>query len=214
LLGLALGYIEPRHRLNLLSDDIRDHVVAARTRIIERLAAELPNAVAVYEPEHYNAGSSIEANILFGRVTHGIADAAIRVRQAGRETLQELGLRDIVIAAGLGFIAGPGGKRLTQAQRQKVSLARALLKNPDLLIVNRGLGSLSPRAQRAIMLAVAEYARPQGTRSRFAVFWVLAAPTLVDIFDRVVVFHDGNITADGAPDKLLASDRHLQRLVA
>ncbi len=111
--------------------------------MIERISADQPDAVAFYEPERYNAGSSIEANILFGRVTHGIADAATRVRQASRETLDELGLRDIVIAAGLGFVAGPGGKRLTQAQRQKISLARALLKQPDLLVVNRGLGSLS-----------------------------------------------------------------------
>jgi ABC-type transport system involved in cytochrome bd biosynthesis fused ATPase/permease subunit len=56
-----------------------------------------------------------------------------------------------VLDAGLGFMVGPGGKRLTQTQRQKVGLARALLKRPDLLIVNRGLNALSSRSQQTIM---------------------------------------------------------------
>ncbi len=214
LLGLALGYIEPRHRLNLLTDDIRDGVVAARKQMMERIAILNAGAVAFYEPNRYNAGSSLEANILFGRVTHGIADAAARVRKATRETLIELGLRDAVLEAGLNFIAGPGGKRLTQAQRQKIALARALLKQPDILVANRGLGSLSPRTQRSIMMAVSRLARPEGKPARFAVFWVLASPALIDMFDRAVVFHHGQITANGTPAQLLESDRHLQRLVA
>jgi putative ABC transport system ATP-binding protein len=218
ILGLALGYIEPRHRLNLLTDDIRNFAVEARKRIIERIGASASPPVAVYEPDHYNAGSSLEANILFGRITHGVADAAARVRQAVRETLLDLGLRDLVLEAGLSFIAGPAGKRLTQVQRQKIALARALLKQPDILIVNRGLGNLSPRSQRSIMTAVAKSMSQDnkmvGKWSRPTVFWVLASPTLVDMFDRVLVFREGRIIADGTPSKLLESDKHLKRLVA
>jgi len=218
ILGLALGYIEPRHRLNLLTDDIRSLAVEARSQIIKRIATSQSPTVAVYEPDHYNAGSSLEANILFGRITHGVADAAARVRQAMRETLLDLGLRDLVLEAGLGFVAGPGGKRLTQVQRQKISLARALLKQPDILIVNRGLGNLSPRSQRSIMTAVAKSMEQDSSmvekRSRPTVFWVLASPALVDMFDRVLVFREGHIIADGTPSKLLESDKHLKRLVA
>jgi putative ABC transport system ATP-binding protein len=214
MLGLALGYIEPRHRLNLLTEDIRNLVVEARGKIIERIAKAASPTVAVYEPAHYNIGSSLEANILFGRITHGVADAAALVRQAVRETLLDLGLRELVLEAGLSFVAGPGGKRLTQVQRQKIALARALLKQPDVLIVNRGLGNLSPRGQRSIMTAVAKGMRKRKSNLQPAVFWVLASPALVDLFDRVLVFHDGRITAEGAPAKLLESDKRLQRLVA
>jgi putative ABC transport system ATP-binding protein len=214
VMGLAFGYIEPVHRLSLLSDEIRARIVDARRLLIERIAGGEGAQVAIYEPDRFNAGSSLEANILFGRVTHGVADATQRVRQAVRETLLELGLRDIVLIAGLGFVVGPAGKRLSQVQRQKIAVARALLKRPDLLIVNRGLSSLSARAQRAILASVSKAARPEGQRPKFGAFWVLASPTLVDIFDRVVVFRDGRVTADGAPAALLETNKHLQRLVA
>ena len=214
ILGLAFGYVEPRHRLNLLDDQIRDEIIAARHRITELVGKSHSSAVALYDPERFNVGSSLEANILFGRITHGLADAPALVRQAMRETLLELSLRNTVIEAGLHFLAGPAGKRLTHGQRQKIALARALLKQPDILVVNRGLGALSPRTQRSIMARLAEAYKLPDREHPLAVFWVLATPTLVDLFDRVVVFHDGRITADGKPDTLLNSDKHLQRLVA
>jgi hypothetical protein len=171
VMGLAFGYIEPVHRLSLLSDEIRARIVDARRLLIERIAGGEGAQVAIYEPDRFNAGSSLEANILFGRVTHGVADATQRVRQAVRETLLELGLRDIVLIAGLGFVVGPAGKRLSQVQRQKIAVARALLKRPDLLIVNRGLSSLSARAQRADP-GVRVEGRPTGRqRPKFGAFW-------------------------------------------
>ena len=119
-----------------------------------------------------------------------------------------------MLEAGLGFVAGPGGKRLTQGQRQKIALARALLKQPDILIVNRGLSALSPRTQRSILTAVTEALKHPDKVPQIGVFWVLASPALVDLFDRVVVFHDGRITADGIPSVLLETDHRLKQLVA
>ncbi len=214
ILGLAFGYVEPRHRLNLLDHDIRDEIIAARHRITEQVGNGKSTSVAIYDPQHFNVGSSLEANILFGRITHGLADAPALVRQAMRETFLELDLRNTIIEAGLGFMVGYGGRRLSHGQRQKISLARALLKQPDILVVNRGLGALGPRTQRSIMSGLAKSPRRTDKKHPLGVFWVLASPALVELFDRVVVFHDGRITANGKPDQLLSSDQRLQRLVA
>ncbi len=214
MLSLAFGYIEPRHRLNLLAEQTKADIVAARQKLQSELRKRETAAVAFYEPDDFNAASSLEHNILFGRIAHGIADAPATVRQAMRETLLDLGLRDAVLEAGLSFVVGPGGKRLTHSQRQRIGLARALLKQPDLLIVNRGLGALSARSQRSILHALIGVAKVPDKQPDFAVFWVLSTPTLVDAFDRVVVFHDGRIAADGDPAKLLETDSRLKRLVA
>ena len=214
ILSLAFGYVEPRHRLNLLDDEIRREIVATRHRITELVGNSHSSSVAIYDPDRFNVGSSLEANILFGRITHGLADAPALVRQAIRETLLDLDLRNTVIEAGLRFMVGPAGKRLTHGQRQKIALARGLLKQPDILVVNRGLGALSPRTQRSIMASLGKSFKDTDKTHPLGVFWVLATPTLVDMFDRVVVFHDGRITADGTPDTLLSSDQRLQRLVA
>ena len=64
-----------------------------------------------------------------------------------RETMDALGLTDAVIELGLAFDIGSGAKRLSLAQQQKLALGRALVKRPDLLIVNRALAALD--AQRA-----------------------------------------------------------------
>ena len=168
MLTLAFGYVEPRHRLGLLDDSTRQLMVDARRTIHDQLPIDLVGGVAFYEPDAYNDASTLENNILFGRVTEGVADASTRVRRLMRQTLEGLDLRRDVVAAGLDFMVGPGGKRLSQSQRQKVALARALLKQPDLLIINRGLNALSNRSQLTIMTAVTTAtrtnAKTEGTR--------------------------------------------------
>jgi putative ABC transport system ATP-binding protein len=211
ILGLAFGYVEPRHRLGLLDDETRALIIEARRHIHDDLPDDLIGAIAFYEPDSYNHASTLEHNILFGRVTEGVANASTRVRQVMRKTLEGLDLRRDVLDAGLGFMVGPGGKRLTHAQRQKVALARALLKRPDLLIVNRGLTALGSRSQLAIMSEITSATRAAGSKGSSvihdkphngakhgangtappsptngdftarAVFWVLANPALEQV---------------------------------
>ena len=76
-----------------------------------------------------------------------------------REILDELGLYDDVLDIGLDFNVGVGGRRLTGAQRQKLDLARALLKRADFLILNRPLSALDTRLQDQIVRNVLEEAR-------------------------------------------------------
>jgi putative ABC transport system ATP-binding protein len=63
------------------------------------------------------------------------------------EVVDELGLREAIILTGLEYEIGAGGTRLTAAQRQKIALARCLLKRPDILIMNEALASLDTKAQ-------------------------------------------------------------------
>ena len=89
-------------------------------------------------------------NILFGPHQPRIPTAAERIRGIVRELLNELDLLEDVIDIGLDFNVGVGGKRLTAAQRQKLNLARALLKRPDFIILNSPLSALDHRSQDAI----------------------------------------------------------------
>ncbi|MBI1384516.1 MAG: ABC transporter ATP-binding protein [Rhizobiales bacterium] len=211
---LALAYIEPRHRLGLLDAQLEREIIEARGDIRDRLAALPGRNVAFYDPEAYNIGASLEDNILFGRVRYGIAEGPRRVRQAIAEILDELGMRDVVFDAGLSFEVGSGGKRLTQQQRQKLALARALLKRPDLLIVNRAFASFSVAGQRQIADRVVALGRASGPpapdgatgpdepASGFSTFWVLSNPSLTEAFDRVLLFGEGRVLEQGTPQEL------------
>ena len=136
-------------------------------------------------------------NVLFGRIGHNHPDAPERIRTIVCLILDELGLYDDVLDIGLDFNIGVGGRRLTGAQRQKLDLARALLKRADFLIHNSPLLALDTRN-------VLEEAR-RGDRSP-AVMWVLPHPWMANSFDRVIVFDSGELVGDGTYETLQAGN--------
>jgi len=187
---LPLRYVEARHRLGLITDDIRERLLAARRTFAQTLPPALAAKIAFYEEGVYNAAASLQDNILLGRVAYGVAQAHERVGALMREVLDQLDVRDLIIEAGLAFNAGSGGKRLTPGQRQKLGLARALIKEPDLLVVNGALANLDDRQKTDIVDRV--LARRKGR----ATLWVLTKEDLAPHFDRVLVFEHGRLVAD------------------
>jgi putative ABC transport system ATP-binding protein len=202
ILKLPFAYIEPRHRLGLLTDELRANILEARKLFAERLPEDMQEAIEFYDPENYNRASSLQDNILFGRIAYGLAEAPKRVREEIRTMLRELDLGDAVFEVGLHFNVGTGGKSLSAVQRQKIGLARALLKRPDLLIVNRALASLDARGQEDLIKRVLSEADGTQGQQRFGVFWVLQNPSFADKFDHVLVFEDGKMVEEGDPSTL------------
>jgi putative ABC transport system ATP-binding protein len=208
LRGLPFSYIEARHRLSLINDEIEERAVATRKIFAERLAQRDPGAVAIYDPDTYNAAASLQDNILFGRIAYGQAKADDIVGRVMTEVLDALGLRDTVIRAGLDFQVGVGGKRLSAAQRQKLGLARALLKRPDILIVNDGLAVLDAGSQDRLLERVLE------SRKGHGVIWVLQRPQACERFDRVLVMRDGRIVEQGSYTDLVKEGSALSGILA
>jgi putative ABC transport system ATP-binding protein len=106
--------------------------------------------------------------------------------------MDALDLTAPIIELGLAFDIGSGAKRLSLAQQQKLALGRALVKRPDLLIVNRALAALDGNAQDATVTRVLDFARGEGGPG-FATFWVLSHPGAGQWFDRVLTFENGRI---------------------
>ena len=189
---LPFDYVEARHRLALIDQDVEASVVEARKLIGERLAERDPDAVAFYRPDAYNAAASLQDNILFGRLAYGQAQAEEVVGRAVTEVLDRLGLRATVIEVGLDYEVGIGGKRLSPAQRQKIGLGRALLKRPEILIVNDALAVLDGASQTRLLHRILEYRADQG------VIWTLQRPDSAERFDRVLVMYEGRIVEQGS----------------
>ncbi|MEL6734991.1 MAG: ABC transporter transmembrane domain-containing protein [Pseudomonadota bacterium] len=214
LLVLPFGYIEERNRLRLLDDGFADRILAARHRFHANLPTEMAENINVYKLERYNALESIQDNILFGRVAQGTSNASDQVQTAIRELLVEEGLSDALFKVGLDFDMGTGGKRLSENQRQRINLARALMKNPDLMIINRGLNALDSRAEKRIVKRVAELAKGTETTPPFGLFWVLSTPALAAEFDKVVVFQRQRVVETGTPDELAEAEGTYASLVS
>jgi putative ABC transport system ATP-binding protein len=208
LLRLPFKYVEARHRLGLVDEAVQAKVLDARRRIAERLEESDPGAVEAYRPDGYNGAASLQDNILFGRLAYGQARAQETVGEAMTGVLDELGLRRTVLEVGLDYEVGVGGKRLSQVDRQKLAIARALLKQPDLLIVNEAAAVMDAPTQSRVMDGVLEARQGRG------VVWTLQQPEAAERFGRVLVMSNGRVVEDGHFDELNQADSALGQLIA
>jgi ABC-type multidrug transport system fused ATPase/permease subunit len=196
IIRLCFGYIEPRHRFGLLSDELMKKIVEARSEFSEGLPADLVGIIEHYQPNRYMASASIIDNVLFGRIGHKHTDGSERIRAIVRDLFESLGLYNKVLAFGLDFNVGAGGKRLTAGQRQKLNLARALIRVSDFYIFNQPLLALDQRTQDQITRNVFAFLR-EGER-RPAIVWVLSNPALSELFDSVAHFENGHLVREDA----------------
>jgi putative ABC transport system ATP-binding protein len=151
LLALPLAYIEPRHRLGLLGDDLQARLVAARATVRDTLERSGDSGVEFYDPDKVNPAAPLRDNLLFGRISHSAANAQARITEIISVVIQELGLRADVERVGLDHQVGPGGRLLNAAQRASVNLVRCVVKNPDILVLDGALAPFGEQRARQIL---------------------------------------------------------------
>jgi putative ABC transport system ATP-binding protein len=198
LTALAFPYIEARHRLDLIDTALEARLLEARREFARGLPAELRSAIQFYDTDKYIGAVSVQDNMLFGRMVYGQAQAGLRIGALIGEVLDKLDLRRAVLRVGLEYQVGVAGKRLSNVQRQKLGLARALLKQPRYLIVNEAMALIDAAGQARILKSVLK------ARQGKCVLWVLRHEEAIRGFDRVLEMKDGRIVAQGTPEELLA----------
>ncbi len=210
LMTLPFRYIEARHRLGLIDADMEERLLAARHAFASGLPAPLRGAVEFYDFQRYNSAATLQDNILFGRLVYGQAQGEQRIGTLISDVLSELGLHNSVIEVGLEYNVGVGGKRLTATQRQKLGIARALIKRPQLLIVNEAVAAFDSRTQDRIRDNILAAAK-SGDRG---VVWIANRPSQAEPFEQIVVMQGGRIAAQGAPSELAAKGGLYAELMA
>ena len=152
LLALPLDYIESRHRLGFLDDNLRARIVAARQVLRDHLKGSIFEAdLALYDPDTLCRAAPLRDNLLFGRVAHDAADAQTRVSSLIAEVVDELGLREAIEIVGLSYQVGPAGRLLTPQQRAGISIARSIVKRPDYLILDGALSAYGEAQARRLL---------------------------------------------------------------
>ena len=191
LLSLPFRLTPARHRLDVVDEPFKEQILAARRIFAENLPADLTGAVEQFHEEKYTAAASLQDNILFGKVAYGHARGAERIGAVIADVIDALDLRVAVMAVGLDFNVGIGGGRLSSIQRQKLGLARAILKRPDVLILNQATATIDGASAARIMHNILSEFKGRG------VIWVLHRASLAEHFENILVVNAGRVVEQG-----------------
>jgi phosphonate transport system ATP-binding protein len=108
---------------------------------------------------------------------------------------------DTLERVGLGDYPDKRADELSGGQRQRVGIARALLQNPDILLVDEPTASLDPKTSRQIMRLICEVCHERRLSAIINIHDVMLAQMFVQ---RIVGLKDGQVVYDGPPDGLSA----------
>ncbi|HZU90768.1 MAG TPA: ABC transporter ATP-binding protein, partial [Stellaceae bacterium] len=208
LLWVAMKLVAARNRLGLIGEDMQRQILRARHSFAEGLPEHLRGSVEFFDLDHYNRAAPLQENVLFGTIAPGEAGGREPVQAAIAKVLDEVGLRRTVMALGLDYPVGTGGSRLTPAQRQKLAIARALLKRPSLIAFNEATAVLDGASEAAILDRVKQ------ELAGVSLFCSLPRARLAAAFDRVFVMDQGRIVEDGTYRELHQPDGPLAPLLA
>jgi sodium transport system ATP-binding protein len=160
---------------------INGHDVLTHPSHVRRQIGFVSANTAVYD--RMTAWEMVE---YFGRL-HGIASDALRDRMEGIfQRLQMDEIRDLL------------GAKMSTGMKQKVSIARALVHDPPVLIFDEATAGLDVLVARALLKSVAEL-RDQGKCIVFSTHIMREAERLCD---RIAILHRGHFLAEGTLDQL------------
>jgi len=208
LLSIAFKLIAARDPLELIDEKMQQRILEARRVFAQGLPDNLRGSVEFFDPERYNAAAPVQENVLFGTIVRGESGGRERVQAAITAVLAELGLRETLIEVGLDYQVGTGGSRLSESQRQKLAIARAVLKRPDLVALNDATAVLDLTTETTIL---------ERLRAEFAdrsIVWSLQRARLASAFDRVLVMEQGHLVDQGPYDELERTKSSLAPLMA
>ena len=100
-------------------------------------------------------------------------------------------------------VIGDRGMKLSGGQKQCISIARAILANPKILILDESTAALDAENESRIGTVLRELMQGRTTLT------ISHQPSCIMSADRVIAIKDGQIVEDGAPSELVGKDGYL-----
>ncbi|MCP3424547.1 ABC transporter ATP-binding protein/permease [Rothia sp. AR01] len=175
---------------------------------------ELRRSVSVVFEDPFLFRATVRENIAYGNP--GCDDAAVEAaaRAAGAE---EFIAR---LERGYETPLAEGGRNLSGGQRQRLALARALLSEPGVLIVDDATSAVDAATESGINRALRGYARPggpdgaPGSEGSRCTLLIARRRSTLDLADRIVVLHEGRTVGVGTREELLRDCPEFAELMA
>ncbi|WP_405910629.1 ABC transporter ATP-binding protein [Streptomyces sp. NBC_00828] len=181
VLNLVIGFIRPTSG-RLLLDGTDMSTLDLRT--YRRFVSVVPQESILFD-------GTVRENVAYGMDDAG--DTAVR------EALRDANALEFVdrLPQGLDTVVGEHGARLSGGQRQRLAIARALIRDPRVLILDEATSALDTRSEALVQQALARLLHGRTT------FVVAHRLSTIRGADRIVVMGDGAIQEIGTHEELL-----------
>ena len=153
--------------------------------------AALRRCMALVEPSAYLFAGTLRQNLLLAQPQASAEQLERAIRLAQLEPWIA------ALPAGLDTWIGERGVKLSVGQKQRVSIARVLLKNPPIVIFDEATSNIDTETEVKIREALNEL-----TRGRTTFIIAHRLSTLHDV-DRIIVLDHGRIVEEGTHDRLM-----------
>jgi subfamily B ATP-binding cassette protein MsbA len=158
-------------------------------------------AIAIVEQDAFLFHGTLRENVLYGMA--GVSDDALE------RALEAANLTEMVasLPAGLETLVGERGAMVSGGQRQRIAIARAIVRDPSILVLDEATSHLDSVSEQLVQQALGNAARDRTT--------IVIAHRLSTVreADWIVVFEHGRIVEQGTWESLRAAEGAFDRLV-
>lgn len=164
--------------------------------------SDIRGQVAIVPQDVMLFGGTIIENIAYGKLDATEEQIIIAAKRANAHNFI------MSFPEGYQTIVGERGVKLSGGQRQRIAIARALLKNPSILILDEATSSLDSESERLVQEALEEL-----MKNRTSIIIAHRLSTIREA-DKIVVLEKGKIIESGSHDELIANEQGLYRYLS